>query len=654
MRIFRSITSRGRRGLAPLLVTAFLAARGHAADVFPAPSSDAQRLVFLLEYVGTDYDGAVRAGQVVNQIEYGELLRFTKQLIEGYRARQERSEAVTTGLTRFQELIRERAPGEEVWAASRRLLPPLARSLGVSVRPQTLPNLANGRRLWSSDCAPCHGPTGAGDGPAASDMKPPPTAFLHDTLEQLSPRQAFNALTFGIDGTAMPSFTPAYTDEERWDVAFFLMTLRPDFEPKRPRQEPGLSLDELAAHANVELLSRLRQRWPDATLGEVDWLRSNLAAALAPTAALAGSEAASGGLAVALQLQDAFARVADHVLPRVVGVTGYVRDAAWSPARLQAERGDAWMVANPDALRYPGFRPLRSGSGLLGDDGYVISCNHLVRDDRNEVVQIVDVELSNQAHVPGGVVGSEPTLDLAILRFAPLTTYDALPELQFGDSDTLQVGHWLIALGDPPGPQKIFAVGVVSGPPERQCYQEQRSATLLQSSLVVPAGGLGGPVVDIFGHVVGLNIGQANPTGSAPASDTALAARTLPINLVLNLFEALKVAQSQRSPWLGISVLELPLIRRRLGPAARKTVFPRTGVYIDDVFDPSPASRAGVRPGDFLVGLGGHQLFSVADFQTWLYVLGIGTQAELELMRDGQSLRVVAPIEIRPESASMR
>jgi S1-C subfamily serine protease len=359
-------------------------------------------------------------------------------------------------------------------------------------------------------------------------------------------------------------------------------------------------------------------------------------------------------LAAALQLQDAFNRVGDRVLPRVVGVTGYVRDAAWTAEKLQSERGDAWMAANTDALRYPGFRPLRSGSGVLAADGYVISCDHLIRDKRDETVPMIDVELEDHSHVPSALVGSEPTLDLAILRLATPPSYEKLPPLEFGDSDQLQLGHWLIALGDPPGPQKVFAVGVVSAAAERQCYQEQRSATLLQSSLVVPAGGLGGPVVDIFGRVVGINIGEPRPAGGAPANEPASMARTLPINLVLNLFEALKVARSQRSPWLGISVLELPLARRRLGAQAKGKAFPRTGVYIDDVFEPSPASRAGVRPGDFLLGLGGHELFSVGDFQTWLYVLGIGTQAELNLMRDGQPLRAVAPIEARPESAKMR
>jgi S1-C subfamily serine protease len=485
-------------------------------------------------------------------------------------------------------------------------------------------------------------------------MVPPPTAFRGDTLERLSPRQVYNALSLGVEGTAMPSFSAAYTDQQRWDVAFFVPTLRVDFEPKRPAEDAGLSLEDLATHSNVELLNRLRARRPQASPGEVDWLRANLVSAPGAATALTGSDATSGGLAVALQLQDVFARVAERVTPRVVGVTGWVRDAAWSPEKLQAERGEAWMIANADQLRYPGFRPLRSGSGVLVDEGYVLSCDHLVRDDRSEVVQLVDVELPNQIHVASGVVGAEPSLDLAVLRLALPPTYDELPELEFGDSDRLQVGHWLIALGDPPGAQKVFAVGVVSAPPERQCYQEQASATLLQSSLVVPAGGLGGPVVDILGHVVGISIGKGTTTSTIAMGDPPPAARTLPINLVLNLFEALKVAQSQRSPWLGISVLELPLLRRRLGPAAQTKVFPPTGVYIDDVFDPSPASRAGVRPGDFLVGMGGHRIVSVADFQTWLYVLGVDKQAELDLVRDGKPLQSVATIEVRPASATTR
>jgi len=127
----------------------------------------------------------------------------------------------------------------------------------------------------------------------------------------------------------------------------------------------------------------------------------------------------------------------------------------------------------------------------------------------------------------------------------------------------------------------------------------------------------------------------------------------LPITLVMNLFEALKTAKSHQSPWLGISVLELPTLRRQVAAQKHAPVaMPPTGVFIDDVFTPSPASRADVRPGDFLIALGGHPVLSVGDFQTWLYATGAGAVTELTLVRDGRTFGVQARVEVRPASAT--
>jgi S1-C subfamily serine protease len=120
----------------------------------------------------------------------------------------------------------------------------------------------------------------------------------------------------------------------------------------------------------------------------------------------------------------------------------------------------------------------------------------------------------------------------------------------------------------------------------------------------------------------------------------------------MNLLEALKASQSRRSPWLGISVLERASLRGR--PETRSMTVPPSGVYIDDVFDPSPASRAGVRTGDFLLAMSDHELHSVGDFQVWLYELGIGTPVKLQLLRDGAPLEVTATIEVRPTTARPR
>src|SRR5262249_3161810 len=159
---------------------------------------------------------------------------------------------------------------------------------------------------------------------------------------------------------------------------------------------------------------------------------------------------------------------------------------------------------------------------------------------------------------------------------------------------------------------------------------------------------LGGPVVDIEGQVLGISVRDSPEPGAPPGSSI------LPVNLVMTLVDALKVAHSERSPWIGVSVLELPTVRQRLGTRAAQAHIPPTGGEIDDVFDPSPASRAGVRPGDFLVGLGGHPVFVVGDFQTWLYVAGIGAAVDLDLVRDGEPMKIAVTIEARPRNATTR
>lgn len=611
-------------------------------------TSNAQRLTFLLEYVGTDYPNAVRDGKVANEVEYGEVLRFIRRLVAEYGALRTRDATVVAGLKDLEQRMVAQAPADEVYARTRAVLPGLAKSAGGIARPARIPNLADGRRLWASDCAPCHGITGNGDGPASSGMTPPPTAFRSAFLDRLAPQQVFNAVALGVDGTAMPTFAWAYSAEQAWDVAFFAMTLRVGFTPKRPAAGTRITLDELGAASNVELLARLRTTTPSATPEQVDFLRVNLVSGEGDVAPIAGQDATPGGaLGSALQMQDAFASVAERVFPRVVGVAAYVRDPAWTPEQLRAQHDDGWIVANGDALRHPGFRPVRSGSGfLLDDEGTIVSNEHLLRDDAGQKLPLVEIELSDESHRVVVVVGAEPTLDLAVLHIVgdPLA---ALPPVELGDSERVQAGHWLIGLGDPPGPERTLAVGVAAMAPARQCYQSAISATRLQSSLVVPPSGLGGPVTDILGHVVGLSVLQKTLAQDQPSPGI------LPINLVTNLAHALTVARSDRSPWLGISVLELPTLRRKLDAAGTKLAIPPTGVYIDDVFTPSPASRAGVRVGDFLVGLGGHRILSVGDFQTWLYVTGIGASADLDLVRDGQPMTLTAPVEERPPTATM-
>jgi S1-C subfamily serine protease len=309
-----------------------------------------------------------------------------------------------------------------------------------------------------------------------------------------------------------------------------------------------------------------------------------------------------------------------------------------------------WTAATIEERLYPGFRRVRSGSGfVVAEDGYILTSARLLSDSSENVVEFVDVEFHDDRHRLATVVGLEPTIDLAVLR---LVTHESLPPpkvvpVTLGDSDRVLVGHWTIGVGNPWGAGTSYTVGTLSSAPDRQCYQEQLTATMMRSTLRLPEESFGGPLVDIQGHVVGLTTRGFDDIPGSSAETSAI-----PINLVRGIYESLRVVSSHESPWLGFSVLDLAAARRR--PAGGSAVLARTGVYIDDLFEPSPAASADIRIGDCLVAIDGERLFSPLDFQKWLYLNGIGATMTLEIYRDGTTFEKEVTIERRPRTATTR
>lgn len=384
-----------------------------------------------------------------------------------------------------------------------------------------------------------------------------------------------------------------------------------------------------------------------------------LALLLAGLAAGVGARADDDpAVALAVQLQDAFARVADEVFPSVVSITVYSEDADWTPEKLAARHGPGWVESNPEAVLYPGFRRTRGGSGVIvSADGEILTTRDNLLDADGAIARILDVETADNHHLLARVAGAEPTIDLALLRVDAPASIVLVPA-RFGDSDAVRVGHWAIALGDPWGAERTFQAGTIAARAQRQCYQDQLSRTLLQSSLRLHPESYGGPLVDIHGAVIGINVPR--PQAEDAVEDGRGSEYALPINLVTGIYEALSAKGSTASPWLGVSVLELSTVRRRWIEEDRKVVLPETkyypgsGVWIDNVYAPSPASRAGVRVGDFLVKVDGKFVFSPYDFQKWIYLAGVGKTVRVELFRDGESLELETTLEARPAEAVPR
>ncbi|HKB07989.1 MAG TPA: trypsin-like peptidase domain-containing protein [Candidatus Polarisedimenticolia bacterium] len=625
----------------------------------PGTSASAQddpaRLVYLLQYIGADYGVAVQDGRLANETEYQEMLAFSGEILAGYRAlRGERAAAqIVADLEDLGSAVHERRTWDQVRSLAHDLTVRLSEDLKVETRPAASPDLARGRLLYLSDCAICHGERGAGDGLAAAGQDPPPASFRNAIrMNLVSPHQVTGAMAFGVDRTAMPSFGWAYTDAQLWDVAFFVMTLRDGFDPRPPTGPLEVSLSDLARYSNEELIERARISGPPADLKNIDFFRANFwqsGGGEGQSLSAAASREPGAGLATALDLETAFEQVAESVSASVAGISLYRKEAPANPGTGSAAAGrtEAWRQAGREQTPYPGYRRVRSGSGVfVTEDGFLLTRSRLLADDRGmRAGDIIDVEVQGNLHYRARLIGLEPAIDLAVIKAeAPVPMQPA----RFGDSDAVRVGQWAIAVGDPPGVEKTFAPGTIAARAERDCYQENRTSTLLQSSIRIGTESFGGPVVNIRGEVIGIAVPRARAPGAAvPDEDEAVYA--LPINLARTIYEALKVKESTRSPWLGFSVLDLTAELRRKVPRA-----PLTGIYIDDVFDPSPAARAGIRVGDVLTAMDGNRVFAVPEFQKWLYLLGIGHAVTLEIVRDGAVLKRAMKIEQRPATIPTR
>lgn len=235
----------------------------------------AKRLVSVLDYLGSDYKNAVNDGKVINPDEYGEMQEFSKrtqellnQLKQADGADKAGVEPIIKSLT---AQIENKAEPTVIAELARSAKQRVISAYNIVPYPKQLPSLASGHTLYVENCAQCHGATGKGDGPGTSSMNPqtPPPANFTDPerMAGLSPFKAFNTASFGVEGTAMASFA-AFTEEQRWQVAFYVMSLR--FSSEQAKRGAALidekklpsdliSVANLATHSDEQLSEEIKR-----------------------------------------------------------------------------------------------------------------------------------------------------------------------------------------------------------------------------------------------------------------------------------------------------------------------------------------------------------------------------------------------------------
>lgn len=202
-----------------------LAVRAHAGE---SAADDARRIAAILDYVAADYGGAVADGKVTSADEYAEQVGFLQDAASLAATLPPAAIEATAEIARLQSEVEHLAPPERVRAEALRVRREIMDAYKVVLAPSAPLSRDTGRRLYTESCAGCHGTTGGADTPTAAQLTPPPRNFRDpEVMEVLSPARAFNGVTDGVKGTAMPSYAqlPA---RERWDLAFYIFTLRHD------------------------------------------------------------------------------------------------------------------------------------------------------------------------------------------------------------------------------------------------------------------------------------------------------------------------------------------------------------------------------------------------------------------------------------------
>lgn len=340
----------------------------------------------------------------------------------------------------------------------------------------------------------------------------------------------------------------------------------------------------------------------------------------------------------ARQVGAAFVEVARRLAPSVVRVTTQQR--ARSSAHSRGPAHDLFEGTPFEDLfeqfggvpRRPQAPRIGTGSGLVIDDrGHVLTNHHVVANADEVQVTFVDGK-----ELPAKLVAADPDTDLAVLR---VEGADAAPA-EFGDSEALQVGQWLIAIGNPFGLDHSVTVGVLSAK-GRYGFAPGKVEDFLQTDASINPGNSGGPLVSLDGKVVGINTMIAGlGTGVGFAVSEALAR---PISQ--QLIEHGKVTR----PYIGIVMQTVtPDLTAALGAGA-----PESGAIVAEVRPGSPAERAGIQPGDVVVSVAGKRTTDSRAVQHAVLDQAIGEAVSITVWRDGAEQDVsLSPAALPDESAA--
>lgn len=319
---------------------------------------------------------------------------------------------------------------------------------------------------------------------------------------------------------------------------------------------------------------------------------------------------------------ESFADLAETISPSVVNITTSTTVAASIEGMPRAPQGSPFEEFFKDFLDRNGNggnRPRRSealGSGfVISEDGYIVTNNHVI-DKADEI----EIEFFSGKKLPAKLIGTDPKTDIALLK---VESDQPLSFVPFGDSDTMRVGDWVIAMGNPLGQGFSVSAGIISarGRALSGTYDDY-----LQTDAAINRGNSGGPLFNMEGQVVGVNTAILSPTGGSIGIGFSMAS-----NVVTKVVSQLKEFGETRRGWLGVRIQDVtPDVAEALGLTDAK------GALITDVPN-GPAKDAGMLSGDVITSFDGADVADTRELVRRVADAPVGQAVRVIVLRNGKT-----------------
>ncbi|TGK46820.1 S1C family serine protease [Leptospira bouyouniensis] len=268
------------------------------------------------------------------------------------------------------------------------------------------------------------------------------------------------------------------------------------------------------------------------------------------------------------------------------------------------------------------------GSGFIIDErGFVVTNYHVIKN-----AEIIEIIMSDGRIFPARYVGSHERADIALLK---IPSEDKFIPAFLGNSDEIEVGDWAIAVGSPYGLEKTFTVGVVSAKSREDL--DETGQTHIQTDTAINPGSSGGPLLNIYGEVIGINRMIRSSSGASAGIGFAI-----PINYAKRVLRQIEqnVGQNIKPATLGVmATTPLPDHRRSLGIPSEAV-----GVLVYDIEPNSAAEKGGLRRYDFIEGANGLIVRHINDLREQVGLVGLGGVLRLKILRDTQEMELSIPL----------